>query len=40
MEQRTFREQLFFLVLCLSVLKGDSRYIEVRNASGSSSCHL
>lgn len=29
MEQRTFREQLFFLVLCLSVLKGDSRYIEV-----------
>lgn len=27
--ERTFREQLFFLVLCLSVLKGDSRYIEV-----------
>ncbi|XP_059214060.1 corticotropin-releasing factor-binding protein isoform X2 [Centropristis striata] len=26
--ERTFREQLFFLVLCLSVLKGDSRYIE------------
>lgn len=23
------REQLFFLLLCLSVLKGDSRYIEV-----------
>lgn len=27
--ERTFREQLFFLVLSLSVLKGDSRYIEV-----------
>uniref|UniRef100_A0A1A8EP77 Corticotropin-releasing factor-binding protein n=1 Tax=Nothobranchius korthausae TaxID=1143690 RepID=A0A1A8EP77_9TELE len=26
--ERTFREQLFFLLLCLSVLKGDSRYIE------------
>ncbi|XP_029921246.1 corticotropin-releasing factor-binding protein [Myripristis murdjan] len=26
--ERTFRQQLFFLVLCLSVLKGDSRYIE------------
>nr|XP_020442126.1 corticotropin-releasing factor-binding protein [Monopterus albus] len=26
--ERTFREQLFFLVLCLSVLTGDSRYIE------------
>ncbi|XP_068608985.1 corticotropin-releasing factor-binding protein [Brachionichthys hirsutus] len=25
---RTFREQLFLLVSCLSVLKGDSRYIE------------
>ncbi|XP_031665165.1 corticotropin-releasing factor-binding protein [Oncorhynchus kisutch] len=24
----TFREQLFFLVLCLSFLKGDTRYIE------------
>ncbi|CAB1318703.1 unnamed protein product [Coregonus sp. 'balchen'] len=24
----TFREQLFFVVLCLSVLKGDTRYIE------------
>lgn len=28
--ERTFREQLFFLVLSLSVLKGNSRYIEVR----------
>ncbi|KAF3849272.1 hypothetical protein F7725_015769 [Dissostichus mawsoni] len=28
--ERTFREQLFFLVLSLSVLKGDTRYIEVR----------
>ncbi|XP_029371983.1 corticotropin-releasing factor-binding protein [Echeneis naucrates] len=26
--ERTFREQLFFLVLCLSVPKGDSRYIQ------------
>ncbi|KAM9841436.1 corticotropin-releasing factor-binding protein isoform 2-T2 [Aulostomus maculatus] len=26
--ERTFREQLFFLLMCLSVLKGDSRYIE------------
>ncbi|XP_075885636.1 corticotropin-releasing factor-binding protein [Nelusetta ayraudi] len=33
MEQRTFREQLFFLVLCLSVLKGDSRYIENNDIS-------
>uniref|UniRef100_A0A8D3E9J3 Corticotropin-releasing factor-binding protein n=1 Tax=Scophthalmus maximus TaxID=52904 RepID=A0A8D3E9J3_SCOMX len=28
--ERTFREQLFFLLLSLSVLKGDARYIEVR----------
>lgn len=27
--ERTFREQLFFLLLCASVLKGDCRYIEV-----------
>uniref|UniRef100_A0A8C6SCH1 Corticotropin-releasing factor-binding protein n=1 Tax=Neogobius melanostomus TaxID=47308 RepID=A0A8C6SCH1_9GOBI len=27
--ERTFREQLFLLVLCLSVLKGDARYVEV-----------
>ncbi|XP_076020197.1 corticotropin-releasing factor-binding protein [Genypterus blacodes] len=26
--ERTLREQLFFLVLCLSVLRGDARYIE------------
>uniref|UniRef100_A0A8C6WEP8 Corticotropin-releasing factor-binding protein n=1 Tax=Neogobius melanostomus TaxID=47308 RepID=A0A8C6WEP8_9GOBI len=26
--ERTFREQLFLLVLCLSVLKGDARYVE------------
>ncbi|XP_068430426.1 corticotropin-releasing factor-binding protein [Clinocottus analis] len=26
--ERTFREQLCFLLLCLSVLKGDCRYIE------------
>ncbi|PWA26552.1 hypothetical protein CCH79_00001177 [Gambusia affinis] len=26
--ERTFREQFFFLLLCLSVLKGDCRYIE------------
>ncbi|XP_030290776.1 corticotropin-releasing factor-binding protein [Sparus aurata] len=26
--ERTFREQLFFLLLCASVLKGDCRYIE------------
>ncbi|XP_046873863.1 corticotropin-releasing factor-binding protein [Hypomesus transpacificus] len=29
----TFREQLFFLVLCLSVLKGDARYIEDNDIS-------
>ncbi|KAM9734536.1 corticotropin-releasing factor-binding protein isoform 1-T1 [Menidia menidia] len=29
--ERTFREQLFFLLLCLCVLKGDSRYIEQNN---------
>ncbi|XP_071372622.1 corticotropin-releasing factor-binding protein isoform X1 [Centroberyx affinis] len=29
--ERTFREQLFFLVLCLSVLKGDSRYIDAQD---------
>lgn len=27
--ERTFREQLFVLLLSLSVLKGDCRYIEV-----------
>lgn len=26
--ERTFREQLFLLILCLSVLRGDSRYVE------------
>ncbi|XP_060934926.1 corticotropin-releasing factor-binding protein [Limanda limanda] len=31
--ERTFREQLFFLVLCLLVLKGDSRYIENNDIS-------
>ncbi|XP_041826132.1 corticotropin-releasing factor-binding protein [Melanotaenia boesemani] len=31
--ERTFREQLFFLLLCLSVLKGDSRYIESNEIS-------
>ncbi|KAM6986592.1 corticotropin-releasing factor-binding protein [Aplochiton taeniatus] len=29
----TFREHLFFLVLCLSVLKGESRYIEENEIS-------
>uniref|UniRef100_A0A3Q3AJP3 Corticotropin-releasing factor-binding protein n=1 Tax=Kryptolebias marmoratus TaxID=37003 RepID=A0A3Q3AJP3_KRYMA len=28
--ERTFRQQLFFLLLCLSVLKGDLRYVQVR----------
>ncbi|XP_015244532.1 PREDICTED: corticotropin-releasing factor-binding protein [Cyprinodon variegatus] len=31
--ERTFREQLFFLLLCLSVLKGDCRYIENNDIS-------
>ncbi|KAJ0012908.1 hypothetical protein NQD34_017242 [Periophthalmus magnuspinnatus] len=31
--ERTFREQLFLLVLCLSALKGDSRYIENNDIS-------
>ncbi|XP_058473545.1 corticotropin-releasing factor-binding protein [Solea solea] len=31
--ERTFREQLFLLVLCLSVLKGNSRYIENNDIS-------
>uniref|UniRef100_A0A3B5MH57 Corticotropin releasing hormone binding protein n=1 Tax=Xiphophorus couchianus TaxID=32473 RepID=A0A3B5MH57_9TELE len=31
--ERTFREQLFFLLLCLSVLKGDCRYTENNDIS-------
>ncbi|XP_007548854.1 PREDICTED: corticotropin-releasing factor-binding protein [Poecilia mexicana] len=31
--ERTFRQQLFFLLLCLSVLKGDCRYIENNDIS-------
>ncbi|XP_012725041.2 corticotropin-releasing factor-binding protein [Fundulus heteroclitus] len=31
--ERTFREQLFFLLLCLSVLSGDCRYIENNDVS-------
>lgn len=31
--ERTFRERLFFLLMCLSVLKGDARYIETNEIS-------